>query len=238
MKIAIIGYGKLGKAIESAAIKKGHEVHIKINSQNIQSLTQENLKSVDVAFECSTPSSVFSNLKLIASAGVPCVAGTTAWLDKKEEIETCFRNANGAFLYASNFSIGMNITFYLNELIASLMKKHSQYIPSIEEIHHLQKLDSPSGTAITLSQPIINSDDRIDHWTLNQNDTSKLPILASREKGIAGIHKVTYKSSADMFSISHTAFNRSGFGEGAILAGEWLMNKQGVFTMKDVLNLR
>lgn len=230
MKIALLGYGKMGQAIEKIATERGHEIILKID-QNTQNYTFEN---VDIAIEFSTPESAFANISKALQAKIPVVAGTTGWLSKyNEAVELCKAN-NTAFLYASNFSIGVNIFFEINKALAQLMKNLPEYSVSIEEIHHTQKLDAPSGTAISLAETIIENSSKT-HWKLNEAYENEIPITAKRIENTPGTHTVTYQSDIDTIEIKHTAHNRKGFALGAVLAAEWILGREGIFSMKEVL---
>lgn len=233
MKIALLGYGRMGKAIEQIAVDRNHEIVLKID------LDSENydISLADIAIDFSTPTSAFSNIKNCIDNGVPVISGTTGWLDQYQEIIDLCNTKNGSFISASNFSLGVNIFFELNQQLAKMMAKISHYDPSIEEIHHTQKLDSPSGTAITLAEGIIKHTDK-KNWTIDvTNSTKEIPIIAKRIPEVPGTHKITYSSTVDTIEIKHTAHNRHGFALGAIIAAEWLVDKKGVFTMKDVLGI-
>ncbi len=232
MKIALLGYGKMGKTIERLALEKGHEIVYKASS----ALTEGTLNDVDVAIDFSTPDSAFENIKRCLEKNIPVVSGTTAWLDKYNEAVTLCNRYNGSFLYASNFSIGVNLFFKINQYVARLMQGRAAYDVTIEEIHHTQKVDAPSGTAITLADQILKYSDKKD-WILDTEEAGKLSINAKRENDVKGTHTVFYKSKIDTISITHKAHSREGFALGALLAAEWLINKKGVFTMQDVLNL-
>jgi 4-hydroxy-tetrahydrodipicolinate reductase len=236
MKIALIGYGKMGKAIEKIAVKKGHEIVLKIDIDNAGDLNQENLVKADVAIEFTGPSSAAENLRICASAGIPAICGSTGWLDRFQEIKDAFKNNQAAFLYASNFSIGVNIFFELNKKLAVLMAKHNDYKITLREIHHTQKKDAPSGTAITLAEQVISEIPTLKKWVnLNSETPDTLSIISERIDPAPGTHEVKYSSSIDDIEIIHTAHNREGFAGGAILAAEYILGKKGVFTMKDVL---
>lgn len=237
MKIALLGYGKMGQAIEKIATERGHEIILKID-QNTQNYTFENVdiafENVDIAIEFSTPESAFANISKALQAKIPVVAGTTGWLSKyNEAVELCKAN-NTAFLYASNFSIGVNIFFEINKALAQLMKNLPEYSVSIEEIHHTQKLDAPSGTAISLAETIIENSSKT-HWKLNEASENEIPITAKRIENTPGTHTVTYQSDIDTIEIKHTAHNRKGFALGAVLAAEWILGRKGIFSMKEVL---
>ncbi|MEL4307374.1 4-hydroxy-tetrahydrodipicolinate reductase [Joostella sp. CR20] len=232
MKIALLGYGKMGKMIEQIAISRGHEIVAKVNEE-----TQNfDIKTADVAIDFSIPSVAFKNISLCLENGVPVISGTTGWLEKYDEAVSLCEEKNGAFIYASNFSLGVNVFFQLNEYLAKMMKNLSEYNVSIEEIHHTQKLDAPSGTAITLAEGIINNTDK-EGWKLDNAPANEIPITAVREPEVPGTHTISYQSKVDTIDIKHTAHNREGFALGAVVAAEWIIGKSGVFSMKDVLNL-
>ncbi len=236
MNIALIGYGKMGKAIEAIAMEKGHQVILKIDINNIEELTSENLKKCDVAIEFTNPDNAVKNILQCFDAGIPVVCGTTGWLDSFEEVQQICKQKNATFLCASNFSIGVNIFFEINKYAASLMNQQEEYDVSIEEIHHTQKKDSPSGTAITLAEQIIQKIDRKSKWINNvSRNVQELEIISKRIDPAPGTHKIKYTSAVDDIEIIHTAHNRQGFAKGAILAAEFLQDKKGIFTMKDVL---
>ena len=236
MKVAILGYGKMGQIIEKIAQERGHNILLKINQHNIDELNIENLKKADVVIDFSTPESAKTNIILSIDANKPIISGTTGWLDDYKEVKDyCIKN-DGAFLYASNFSLGVNLFFELNKNLAKLMKKHQQYQINLTEIHHSEKLDAPSGTAISLAEQIISESDIKNKWTINsENSDEELKIDAQRKGNITGTHSVNYKSKTDSISIIHEAHSRNGFALGAIIAAEWIMSKKGVFSMHDVL---
>ena len=236
MKVAILGYGKMGQIIEKIALKRGHNILLKINLNNIDELNIENLKKVDVVIDFSTPESAKTNIILSIDANIPIISGTTGWLDDYKEVKDyCIKN-NGTFLYASNFSLGVNLFFELNKNLAKLMKKHKQYQINLTEIHHSEKLDVPSGTAISLAEQIISESYIKNKWTVNpKNSDEELKIDAHREGNIIGTHTVNYKSKTDSISIIHDAYSRDGFAIGAVIAAEWIISKKGVFSMHDVL---
>ena len=229
MKIALLGYGKMGKTIERIAQERGHEIVLKVDAPG-----DYDLSVAEVAIEFSTPQSAFPNISRALSLGLPTVAGTTGWLEHYPEAVALCKEHKAAFLYASNFSIGVNIFFELNKTLAQLMRKYPEYAVAIEEIHHTQKLDAPSGTAITLAQEIIEQTDKVG-WELGETTEDKIPITAKRIENVPGTHIVTYKSVVDTLEIKHTAHSRDGFALGAVLAAEWIVGKKGVFSMKDVL---
>ena len=236
MKIALIGYGKMGKAIEEIAIKNGHEIVLKITSKNIADFNVENLKQADVAIEFTNPHSAVDNLKKCFDANVPVVCGSTGWLNKWQEIENYCTEKNGALLFASNFSVGVNIFFELNKKLAALMNNRPEYNISIEEIHHTQKKDAPSGTAITLAEGILNNNQNKEKWVLGETENNvELSITSKRIDPAPGTHIINYNSSIDSIEIKHTAHNRIGFASGAVLAAEFLKGKKGIYYMSDVL---
>lgn len=235
MKIALLGYGKMGKAIEQIAISRGHEVTLKIN----KSSKDYNIREADVAIDFSIPDAAVSNISHCLNNGVPVISGTTGWLNDYNDIAQLCKEQDGAFIYASNFSLGVNLFFEINNYLAKMMQSQTQYNTSIEEIHHTQKLDAPSGTAITLAEGIIENAIASD-WHL-ENDNIKNPdsisIEAKRIENVPGTHIIKYDSDIDSIHISHTAHNRQGFALGAVVAAEWIIGKTGIFTMKDVLNI-
>ena len=238
MKIAIIGYGKMGKTIEQLALQSGDEVVLKIDQDNADELTTNNLCKADVAIEFTRPETAFDNITLCFKAGIPVVSGTTAWLDQYEDAVEACEQKKGAFFYASNFSIGVNIFFSLNEFLAKMMDGYPEYEVALEEIHHTQKLDAPSGTAITLAEGIINHISRKNDW-VSENDDKEgvIPIYSKRLDKVPGTHHVKYQSSIDDIEIIHTAHSREGFARGALHAAKWLVGKKGVFGMKDMLGI-
>ena len=233
MKIALLGYGRMGKAIEKIAVERGHEIVIKVDVD-----TQEyDISRADIAIDFSIPSSAFQNITNCFKNNVPVVSGTTGWLDKyNDAIAICNEN-KGGFISATNFSLGVNIFFELNEQLAKMMANLSEYSISMEEIHHTKKLDAPSGTAITLAEGVIKNTSK-NNWALNvTNDPNEIPIVAKRIPDVPGTHSVSYTSTIDDIEIKHTAHNRQGFALGAVVAAEWLVDKTGIFSMKDVLGL-
>ena len=231
MKIALVGYGKMGKIIGEIAESRGHEVVAKLN----ESPTLENLNNPDVVIEFSNPEVAFNNIKICLENKIPVVCGTTGWLEQKPEIEKIATENETAFLYGSNFSLGVNLFFALNEKLADLMKNFSEYKVQLEEIHHTHKKDAPSGTAISLAEGIIKNDHRFDAWKLDETKGNELGIFAVREDEVPGTHSIFYRSEVDEIEIKHTAFNRNGFALGAVIAAEWIQGKKGNFSMKDVL---
>lgn len=230
MKIALLGYGKMGKAIEKIALERGHEVVAKSTSEN----TTPDLSRADVAINFSVPSAALKNIVFAFENNIPVISGTTGWLkDYEKAVNSCTENKSG-FIYASNFSIGVNIFFQLNKKLAEMMKNFKDYSVSIEEIHHLQKLDAPSGTAISLAEQIIEQTDK-KSWKLDSATENDIPIFSKREENVPGTHSIFYKSEIDSIEIKHTAQSREGFALGAVLAAEWLLGKKGVYTMQDVM---
>ncbi len=232
MKIALFGYGKMGKMIEQLAPDRGHQVVARITSQD----TNPDFSAMDVAIDFSTPEAAFANITACLKHGVPVVCGTTGWLERYEEVAKICREHNTAFIYASNFSLGVNLFFSLNEKLAQLMQKGPGYRAEIEEIHHVHKLDAPSGTAITLAEGILDHSTYTE-WKLDDAPEGALPIRSVRDGEVPGTHTVGYHSDIDSIEIRHTAHNRQGFALGALVAAEWIHGRKGVFTMKDVLSL-
>ena len=234
MNIALLGYGKMGKTIEEIALKRNHKIVLKTTSKN----TSIKLDNVDVAIDFSVPSKAFNNITTTLEQGVPIISGTTGWLEKYNDIVALCNKMNGAFIYASNFSLGVNIFFEINKQLAKLMSNYTDYNVGIEEIHHIQKLDAPSGTAITLANQILENINK-DKWVLGVTDNNnELPIIAKRIENVAGTHQVKYENEIDEIEIIHKAKNRKGFALGAVIAAEWLVNKKGVYTMADVLGIK
>jgi 4-hydroxy-tetrahydrodipicolinate reductase len=238
MKIALIGYGKMGKEIEQIAIARGHSVVLKIDVDNQEELTIENLSKADVAIEFTTPDSAVGNYRTCFEAGVPVVSGTTGWLNQKPAIENECLTHNGCFFYSSNFSLGMNLFFELNKVLARMMRPFPQYDVSMTEIHHTQKLDAPSGTAITLAEGIIAENESKKSWTIDPpKDKEQLHILPVRKDPYPGLHAVKYDSEVDYIEITHNAHSRKGLAMGTVLAAEYCIGKKGIFTMSDLLKL-
>ena len=233
MKIALLGYGKMGKTIEEIAIERGHKITLKAD-EDIDSYDLTNLDA-DVAIDFSIPQAAFKNITTCFELGIPVVSGTTGWLENYDKaVEICEKH-DTAFLYASNFSIGVNLFFELNEKLAGMMKNLEEYAVEVEEIHHVQKLDSPSGTAISLAQQIIANNPNKIAWQLDHAESDEIPIYAKREAEVPGTHTVSYKSEIDSIEIKHTAHSRQGFAKGAVVAAEWLKGKEGIYRMQDVL---
>lgn len=232
MKIALVGYGKMGKIIDEISQNRRHEVVARLK----ETPTKESLNDADVVIEFSNPEAAFENIKVCLENKIPVICGTTGWLDKKAEIERIAVEQNSAFLYGSNFSLGVNLFFALNEKLAKLMNNVDEYQCQLEEIHHIHKKDAPSGTAISIAEGIIENS-KYEAWKLGETKDKELGIFAIREDEVPGTHSVFYRSEVDEIEIKHTAFNRNGFALGAVIAAEWIVGKQGVFSMKDVLGL-
>jgi len=232
MRIALLGYGRMGKAIEKIAIERGHVINLKVNKYSDRFI----LKDCDVAIDFSLPKTAFENISRCIEEDTPVVSGTTGWLNRYDDVVRLTEKKNGSFLYASNFSLGVNIFFELNSKLAKLMSKLSDYKVDIKEIHHTQKLDAPSGTAITLAESIIEQSG-YKEWTLDKPKSEQIGITAKRKEQVPGTHKITYTSAVDTIDIKHTAHSRQGFALGALIAAEYIHDKKGIFTMKDVLNI-
>lgn len=238
MNIALIGYGKMGREIEAIALERNHSIVLKITSANRDELTPVNLQKADAAIEFTTPEAAAGNILFCLENNIPVVSGSTGWYERRSEIEAICKKNNGALLTASNFSIGVNIFFEINKLLARLMNRQPGYEMSMTEIHHTAKKDAPSGTAITLAEHILEAVGRKKKWVNEKTMTpEELSILSERIDPAAGTHIVTYNSLADSIEIKHTAHNRSGFALGAVLAAEYIHHKKGIFTMHDVLGL-
>ena len=236
MRIALIGYGKMGKAIERIALQRGHDIVLKIDLDNAADLTPENLSMADVAIEFTGPASAAQNLFKCAGTGVPVVCGSTGWLEQYPEVKEAFEKGGSALLYASNFSIGVNIFFELNKKLASLMAPHPEYSVSLREIHHVTKKDAPSGTAITLAEEIQVKLPNLTQWVNRPAEKAgELSIISERVDQAPGTHSVRYHCPIDDIEIIHTAHSREGFAGGAVLAAEFIQHKKGTFSMKDVL---
>jgi 4-hydroxy-tetrahydrodipicolinate reductase len=232
MKIALLGYGRMGKEIEKIALSRGHEIVIRKDVDDIIDITL-----ADVAIDFSVPNSAFNNISNCLNNNVPVISGTTGWLEKYEDAIALCKEKKGAFIYASNYSLGVNIFFELNKQLAKMMKTIEGYNISMEEIHHTKKLDAPSGTAITLAEGIIENTSKTS-WELGEvTSEENIPIIAKRISKVPGTHTVWYDSEVDSLEIKHTAHNRKGFALGAVIAAEWISDKTGVFSMKDVLNI-
>jgi 4-hydroxy-tetrahydrodipicolinate reductase len=238
MKIALIGYGKMGKAIEAIALERGHTVPLKIDISNQEDFTAEKLRTADAVIEFTGPHNAKENIIKCLKAGLPVVSGSTGWLSEWETVQQYCIDVNGTLLYASNFSVGVNIFFEINKQLALLMNKHKDYEVSMEEIHHTEKKDAPSGTAITLAEQIIENLGRKKKW-INHLDIQQdeIPIISERIDPAPGTHKIKYSSAIDDIEIIHTAHNRQGFATGAVLAAEFVKGKKGIYNMKDVLGI-
>ena len=232
MKIALLGYGKMGQVIERIALERGHEIVLKKDEFN----TYDGLSTADVAIDFSVPTAAVSNISSCFHANVPVVSGTTGWLEHYDKMEALCKEKQGGFISSSNFSLGVNIFFELNEYLAKIMAQFDSYKVSMEEIHHTQKLDAPSGTAISLAKGVIENS-AYAKWTMESPKPEEIYIEAKRIGDVPGTHTVTYDSSVDSIELKHTAHNREGFALGAVIAAEWLAGKKGIYTMKDVLNL-
>ena len=234
MNIALIGYGKMGKTIERLAMEDGHQI-----SHRIDKLQPDtDLTAADVAIEFSVPEAAPTNIRHCFDQGIPVVSGTTGWLEHYPEVINKCEERNGSLIYASNFSVGVNLFFHLNQHLANIMNKYPAYKVSMEEIHHIHKLDAPSGTALSLAEDIIDARPDLEGWTLDHDKEGLLKIDAVREGEVKGTHEIIYRSNVDSISIKHQADSREGFAKGAILAAQWLIGKKGVYSMADVLNLK
>ncbi len=238
MKIALIGYGKMGKAIEAVALQRGHEVVLRINRTNPDEFTAEKLSTADVAIEFTSPASALANVSLCMEAGLPVVCGSTGWNEELALAEEKCRATDTAFIQASNFSVGVNIFFAVNKRLAELMQHQSEYDVMVEEIHHTEKKDAPSGTGITIAEQILEQVDRKSHWVKDQAMLpGELAIVSKRIDQVPGTHTVTYSSAIDDIAITHTAHNREGFALGAVMAAEFIRQRKGIFHMQDVLGI-
>ncbi|GAA4269899.1 4-hydroxy-tetrahydrodipicolinate reductase [Hyunsoonleella aestuarii] len=233
MNIALLGYGKMGQTIEKIAISRGHNIVLKIDKDD----KDYDITQADVAIDFSIPNVAFHNITNGINNNVPVISGTTGWLDDYDKAVALCNEKNGAFIYASNYSLGVNIFFELNKTLAKMMSTLEQYNVSMEEIHHTQKLDAPSGTAISLANDIVSRSKKYDAWELDGDTNNKIPIVAKRIEDVPGTHTVNYNSEVDSITIEHIAHNRQGFALGAVIAAEWIVGKTGVFTMNDVLNI-
>jgi 4-hydroxy-tetrahydrodipicolinate reductase len=239
MKIALIGYGKMGKAIEAIAVEKGHSVVLKIDVDNAADLNEKNLAQADVAIEFTGPHSAVSNVMKCLASGIPVVCGSTGWLEEWDEVQAFAKANNGSLVYASNYSIGVNLFFEVNKHLAKLMNDYPNYDVSLKEIHHTQKKDAPSGTAISLAEQVLENLKRKKSWTIDADTTNESEVIIASERidPAPGTHHVKYSSSIDDIEIIHTAHNRIGFAGGAVKAAEFAIGKKGVFGMKEVLGL-
>jgi 4-hydroxy-tetrahydrodipicolinate reductase len=238
MKVALLGYGKMGKEIEKVLLQRGHTVVLIVDTSSREMIQAQDLSVADIAIEFSVPSSAVENIRLCFSADLPIVVGTTGWFDELNEVKKLCDNAKQSLLYASNFSIGVNLFFEVNKVLAKYMNLQADYSINMKEIHHLQKKDAPSGTAITLANDIVNAIDRKTSWVNRKTQNDKeLEVLSERKSDVPGTHEVVYASEIDELLIKHTAHSRRGFAMGAVLAAEWLADKKGVYTMSDVINV-
>ncbi len=248
MKIALLGYGKMGKIIEKIALSRKHEIVLTIDNENLHELTAENLQKADAVIEFTMPGSVISNIEHCFNAGVPIVVGTTGWYDRLDEIKQKCKDRDSALLYATNFSVGVNIFFHINRLLAKVMNNYPYYDVQVEEIHHMQKLDSPSGTAITIAEGIIDNltakTDWVNVLTTDDNDDDRdvkqdeLLIESLRIDSVPGTHTVIYDSEVDTIEFKHTAHNRNGFALGAVLAAEWIHDKKGFYSVDAMFDFK
>ncbi|WP_445738016.1 4-hydroxy-tetrahydrodipicolinate reductase [Mariniflexile sp.] len=233
MNIALLGYGKMGKTIEQIAIKRGHTIVLTVDKDD----EGYDITKADVAIDFSIPNVAFNNISNCLNNGVPVISGTTGWLHDYDKAVALCKEKKGAFIYASNYSLGVNIFFELNKTLAKMMSALKQYHVAMEEIHHTQKLDAPSGTAISLANDIIANNSNFEAWKLDEAGEKTIPIVAKRIEDVPGTHTINYKSEVDTITIEHVAHTRQGFALGAIIAAEWIAGKTGVFTMNDVLNI-
>ncbi len=236
LNIGLIGYGKMGKTIEKLAIKKNHEIILRISSKEALELSIPNLKALDVAIEFSRPESAIDNLRILANNRIPTICGTTGWLESYNDIKNLFIENDTPFLYASNFSVGVNILFEINKKLAKVMNRFSEYNVEIMESHHIEKKDAPSGTAITIAEQILENIDRKNDWQNSKStDSSLLDIESVREADVKGYHEINYVSAIDKISLSHEAYSREGFAMGALLSAEWIVGKTGIYQFADVM---
>jgi 4-hydroxy-tetrahydrodipicolinate reductase len=233
MNIALLGYGRMGQTIEQIAIKRGHKIVLKVDKDD----TGYDITKADVAIDFSIPDVAFNNISNCLNKQVPVISGTTGWLHDYDKAVALCKEKKGAFIYASNYSLGVNIFFELNKVLAKMMSNLKQYDISLEEIHHTKKLDAPSGTAISLANDIIDKHNTYENWSLDAGNETTIPIIAKRIEDVPGTHTVTYESDVDTIKMEHIAHSRDGFALGAVIAAEWIVGKTGVFTMNDVLNI-
>jgi 4-hydroxy-tetrahydrodipicolinate reductase len=239
MNIALIGYGKMGQTIEKIAIGRGQSITAIIDEKTGTSIAQLNPDEIDVAIEFTQPGSAYNNLHQCITMGIPVISGTTGWLERYEELKGYANQKNGSLLYSSNFSLGVNLFFKINEYVAKLMSQYSGYGVDMEEVHHTQKKDAPSGTAITLAEGILKNSSRFSSWVNQVSDKEEdLSIISKRIDDVPGTHTVTYGSTEDQITLTHTAHSRQGFALGAVLVAEWIHDKHGVFTMDDFLGFK
>jgi 4-hydroxy-tetrahydrodipicolinate reductase len=235
MNIALLGYGKMGKEIEMIALQRGHSIVLKVDETNAATFTTSNLQKADVAIEFSTPTSVIQNIKKCFEANVPIVIGTTGWYDSYQEIAKECLQKNASLFHSTNYSLGVNLFFKLNSYLAELMNKYDSYNVGIQEIHHIHKLDKPSGTAISLANQILDKIERKQQWSITENNSNTLYIEDKREGEVPGTHIIKYTSAIDDIEIMHKAHNRKGFAQGAVIAAEYIIGKKGIFTMNDLI---
>jgi 4-hydroxy-tetrahydrodipicolinate reductase len=236
MNIAILGYGKMGKEVERIALQRGHKIVLR--STEKEPFTADELKETDVAIEFTAPEAAVKNFMKCFEADTPVVTGTTGWYNRFNEVEQICKDGNHAFFYASNFSLGVNLFFELNKRLTEMMNRFPEYDASLREIHHTEKKDAPSGTAISLAEDLIYLSDRYESWVLDtESEEKELPIEALREAGVHGTHEISWTNEIDQIQIKHTAFSRKGFAMGAVLAAEWLKDKKGVYTMRHLIDL-
>jgi 4-hydroxy-tetrahydrodipicolinate reductase len=233
MNIALLGYGRMGQTLEQIALKRGHKIVLKIDKDD----KSYDITKADVAIDFSIPTVAYDNISNCLNNNVPVISGTTGWLENYDKAVALCKEKKGAFIYASNYSLGVNIFFELNKTLAKMMSNLKQYNVSMEEIHHTKKLDAPSGTAISLANDIISNHESYSEWKLDEKGETTIPIVAKRIEDVPGTHTVTYESEVDTLTIEHVANNRQGFALGAVIAAEWIVGKKGVFTMNDVLNI-
>lgn len=235
MNIALLGYGKMGKEIEKIALNRKHQIVLKVDKDNADTITSADLQTADVAIEFSTPHTVLSNIQKCFDANVPVIVGTTGWYDDFEKIKAACEKGKQGLFYASNFSLGVNLFFKVNKYLAELMNKYPEYDVCMEEIHHIHKLDKPSGTAITLAHQIISKMDRKNKWSIDDNSSDTLFIEDKREGEVPGTHIIKYRSAVDDIEIMHKAHNRQGFALGSVIAAEFMKGKKGIYTMEDII---
>jgi len=237
MKVALSGYGKMGREIEKTALESGHSISLVLDNEHDWIEKASQLTDCDVAIEFSTPAFAVKNIKRCLESGVPLIIGTTGWYDQLAEIVATCESKNGTLFYASNFSIGVNIFFEISRRLAALLKNYPAYRPSINEIHHSQKLDAPSGTAISMANDVIAANNRFCAWTKGKASESEIPLQSIREGTVPGTHTITWDSEIDKITLTHEAKSRHGFAIGAVMAAEWIQGRKGIYTMKDLLNL-
>lgn len=236
MNIALIGYGKMGKEVAAEALTRNHHISLTVDVDNRHELTPENLKKCDVAIEFTSPHTAAGNVRRCLAAGVPVVCGSTGWLEQLEDVKRECEERKGAFFYASNYSVGVNIFLRINKMLAAMMNFAGAYRPSMEEVHHTEKKDAPSGTAVTLAEAMMSELKLLKKWVNQASDTEDvLPVVSLRKPGVCGTHTVKYESDVDYITLSHVAKNRKGFALGAVLAAEFIRGKQGCFGMNDLM---